>query len=83
MSHLDGSISGHYIDITGGMMTEPNDIPVANRNAERIYSAMIHSDKPFIGAGTSTKDAKETIKMASMVFGNREQMAEKHPLSVF
>ncbi|MBC2705248.1 trimethylamine methyltransferase family protein [Desulfobacula sp.] len=68
-----------YIDITGGMMTEPNDIPVANRNTERIYSAMIHSDKPFMGAGTSAEDALETIEMASMVFGSREEMAEKPP----
>ena len=68
-----------YIDITGGMMTEPNDIPIASRNAERIHSAMIHSDKPFMGAGTSAEDARETIEMASMVFGNREQMAEKPP----
>jgi len=68
-----------YMDITGGMMTEPNDIPVANRNAERNYSLMTLSDKPFMGAGTNAEDAKETIKMASMVFGSRKEMAEKPP----
>ncbi len=68
-----------YMDITGGMMTEPNDIPVANRNAERIYSSMIFSDKPFMGAGTGAKDAKQTIDMASIVFGSREEMKKKPP----
>ena len=68
-----------YMDITGGMMTEPNDIPIANRNAERIYSSMILSDKPFMGAGTGAEDARQTIEMASMVFGSREEMAEKPP----
>ncbi len=68
-----------YMDITGGMMTEPNDIPFANRNAERIYSSMVLSDKPFLGAGTGTSDAKQTIEMASMVFGSREEMAKKPP----
>jgi trimethylamine--corrinoid protein Co-methyltransferase len=68
-----------YMDITGGMMTEPNDIPVDQRNAERIYAAMILSDKPFMGAGTGAKDARETIEMASMVFGSREEMAQKPP----
>lgn len=68
-----------HMDITGGMMTEPNDIPVAIRNAERIYSSMVLSDKPFMGAGTGAKDAKQTIEMASMVFGSREEMAEKPP----
>jgi len=68
-----------YMDITGGMMAEPNDIPVAHRNAERIYSAMILSDKPFMGAGTDANDAKQTIEMASLIFGSREEMAEKPP----
>lgn len=68
-----------YMDITGGMMTEPNDIPVANRNAERIYSSMVFSDKPFMGAGTGAKDARQTIEMASMVFGSCEEMTKKPP----
>lgn len=68
-----------YIDITSGMMTEPNDIPLANRNAERIYSSMVFSDKPFMGAGTGAKDAKQTLEMASIVFGSKEEMAEKPP----
>ena len=68
-----------YMDITGGMMTEPNDIPVAHRNAERIYGAMILSDKPFMGAGTGAMDARQTIEMASLVFGSRKEMADKPP----
>ncbi|THB72386.1 MAG: trimethylamine--corrinoid methyltransferase [Desulfobacteraceae bacterium] len=68
------------IDITGGMMTEPNDIPVEQRNAERLYAAMVLSDKPFMGAGTGAEDAKQTIEMASMVFGGPDEMAQKPPL---
>jgi trimethylamine--corrinoid protein Co-methyltransferase len=68
-----------YIDLNGGMLTEPNNIPLANRNAERIYSSMVLSDKPFLGAGTGAKDANQTIEMASIVFGSREEMAEKPP----
>ncbi|WP_022666884.1 trimethylamine--corrinoid methyltransferase [Desulfospira joergensenii] len=68
-----------HMDITGGMMTEPNDIPVALRNAERLYSAMTLSDKPFMGAGTNREDARQTIEMASRVFGGREELAKKPP----
>jgi trimethylamine--corrinoid protein Co-methyltransferase len=68
-----------YMDITGGMMAEPSDIPLANRNAERIYSSMVLSDKPFMGAGTGATDAKQTVEMASIVFGSREKMAKKPP----
>ncbi len=49
-----------HMDITGGMMTEPNDIPIDHRNAERIYSSILLSDKPFMGAGTGTIDAKQS-----------------------
>ncbi len=68
-----------FMDITGGMMTEPNDIPVDNRNAERIYSSMVLSDKPFMGAGTGASDARQTIEMASIIFGGRKEMEEKPP----
>ena len=68
-----------YMDITGGMMTEPNDIPVERRNAERLYSAMTLSDKPFMGAGTNREDARQTIDMASRVFGGKEALAQKPP----
>lgn len=68
-----------YMDITGGMMTEPNDIPVSTRNAERIYSSMVLSDKPFMGAGTGAADARQTIEMASLFFGGCREMAEKPP----
>jgi trimethylamine--corrinoid protein Co-methyltransferase len=67
------------MDITGGMMAEPNDIPVNERNARMIYASMRYSDKPFMGAGTGPVAAKETIKMASMVFGSVEEMAKRPP----
>ena len=67
------------MDITGGNMTEPNDIRVDNRNAERIYSSMVLSDKPFMGAGTGAKEARQTIEMASIVFGSTKEMAKKPP----
>ncbi|MBF0467628.1 MAG: trimethylamine methyltransferase family protein [Desulfamplus sp.] len=68
-----------YIDITGGMMAEPNDVPIEKRNAQMMYSSMRFSDKPFMGSGTGPEGAKETIKMASMVFGSEEAMAKKPP----
>ncbi len=68
-----------YIDLTGGMMTEPGDIPIASRNAERLYSSIILSDKPFMGAGTGLEDAKQAIEMASIVFGSHKELTEKPP----
>ncbi len=68
-----------YQDISGGVMAEPNDIAVNHRNAEMIYGSLRYSDKPFMGGAIGIEAARETIKMASMVFGDVEKMAEKPP----
>jgi trimethylamine--corrinoid protein Co-methyltransferase len=68
-----------YQDITGGLMAEPNDIPVARRGAEMLYAAMRYSDKPFMGGSLGAEAANESIEAASIVFGSREEMAAKPP----
>ena len=68
-----------YQDITGGLMAEPNDIPLERRGAEMLYAAMRYSDKPFMGGVQGEKAANESIEAASIVFGSREEMASKPP----
>lgn len=73
------SYASKSIDITGGMMAEPNDVPHNHRNAEMMHASMRYSDKPFMGGAMGAQAAKETIEMASMVFGGEKEMAEKPP----
>jgi len=68
-----------YQDIIGGVMAEPNDIPIARRGAEMLYAAMRYSDKPFMGGTLGAEAANESIGAASIVFGSREEMAAKPP----
>ena len=68
-----------YQDITGGLMAEPNDIPIARRGAEMLYAAMRYSDKPFMGGVLGAEAADESIAAAAIVFGSREEMAAKPP----
>ena len=69
------------MDITGGMLAEPNDIPTERRNAEMIYAAMRYSDKPFMGGAMGAEAARETIEMAAIVFGcSPDALAEKMPM---
>ena len=74
------------MDITGGMMAEPNDIPHERRNAEMIYASMRYSDKPFMGGAIGAEAARETIEMAAILFGcsedapGRENAHDQHPL---
>lgn len=68
-----------YQDIIGGVMVEPNDIPITQRTAEIIYASLRYSDKPFMGGSISVEAARDTIEMASIVFGGKEELAEKPP----
>ena len=68
-----------YQDITGGLMAEPNDIPIERRRAEMIYASIRYSDKPFMGGVLGKKAADESIAAASIVFGSPAEMADKPP----
>jgi trimethylamine---corrinoid protein Co-methyltransferase len=76
LSHASKSM-----DITGGMMAEPNDIPHVRRNAEMMYASLRYSDKPFMGGAIGAEAARETIDMAAIVFGcSREALADIKPM---
>jgi trimethylamine--corrinoid protein Co-methyltransferase len=69
------------IDITGGMMAEPNDIPHERRNAEMMYASMRYSDKPFMGGAIGAEAARETVEMAAILFGcSPAELAGKPPI---
>ena len=69
------------MDVTGGMMAEPNDIPHSRRNAEMMYASMRYSDKPFMGGAIGAEAARESIEMAAILFGCSEKaLAEKMPM---
>ena len=58
------------LHLTGGIICEPVDIPVAKRHLHIAYSALKNSDKPFMGASTGRERAEDTIAMAKIVFGD-------------
>jgi trimethylamine--corrinoid protein Co-methyltransferase len=69
------------MDLTGGMMAEPNDIPLARRNAEMMYASMRYSNKPFMGGAIGQEAARETIEMCAILFGCSEaELADKRPI---
>lgn len=57
------------LHLTGGITCEPIDVAVAKRHLHVAYSALRHSDKPFMGATTGRERAKDTVAMAKLAFG--------------
>lgn len=60
------------VDITGGVLVEPNDIPDKARHVEMLFSCITNSDKVFMGSAAGAKKAKDSVRMAAILFGERE-----------
>ena len=54
---------------TGAVICEPVDIAVPKRHLHITYSAIRHSDKPFMGPVTAPERAADAVHMAGLVFG--------------
>lgn len=75
------SYASKSMDITGGMMAEPNDVPAEKRNVEMMYASMRYSDRPFMGGAMGAEAARETMEMAAILFGVTEaELAERPPM---
>jgi trimethylamine---corrinoid protein Co-methyltransferase len=57
------------IDITGGLLVEPLDVPPALRPLEITRSLLERSDKPFLGSVAGMAGARESLDLARVVFG--------------
>ena len=58
------------LHLTGSITCEPVDLPVPHRHLEVEYSALKHSDKPFMGSVTAKNRAQDCVDMAKLVFGD-------------
>jgi trimethylamine--corrinoid protein Co-methyltransferase len=55
---------------SSSIICEPMEVPVPKRHLHIIYSALKHSDKPFMGIVTAKERAEDVMKMAGIVFGD-------------
>ena len=47
------------------------------RHAQAIYTAIKYSPKPFMGSAMGVQGAKDSIQMASILFGSRDELSRK------
>src|SRR3954469_20396305 len=58
------------LDSAGGVICEPNDTPLDSRHLDMTYALATLTDKVFMGNVVSGPNAKDTIELASILFGN-------------
>jgi trimethylamine:corrinoid methyltransferase-like protein len=56
-------------DMSGLVLVEPSDVPPESAHLRMLYTHMTCSDKPFIGSTAGGVGARQTMEMASILFG--------------
>jgi trimethylamine--corrinoid protein Co-methyltransferase len=64
------------IHCAGGTIVEPEDLPLDTRHLDMVYSHIRWTDKPFMGSVISEQNARDSIEMASIVFGGRQKIEQ-------
>ncbi|HWQ40739.1 MAG TPA: trimethylamine methyltransferase family protein [Desulfosporosinus sp.] len=77
IAKLSGASSN--MDISGGVLVEPYDVSEQYRHKAMLYTCMVNSDKPFMGSATGEAHAKDSLKMAAMLF---EENILKQPVMI-
>lgn len=57
------------LNVSGGTVCEPVDIPVAHRHLEMLYAHMRWSDKPFMGGVTAPERAEDCLALCRVLYG--------------
>ncbi|MCV6545825.1 MAG: trimethylamine methyltransferase family protein [Cohaesibacter sp.] len=55
--------------VPGILPVEPQDVPVPERHLDLVHAALSLTDKPIMGSVLSERAARDTVKMAQIVFG--------------
>ena len=66
-----------HIDMNGMLMGDPSDREADKGHLDMVFSNIVNSDKPFIGSSVSEKAAIDTIELASIALGGKENIQDK------
>ena len=66
-----------FQDICSGVVIEPTDVPLEIRHTQKIYTAARYSAKPFMGSAMGGQGARDSIQMASILFGSQDELCRK------
>ena len=64
-------------DTAGGLVCEPNDLPLDSRHLDMQLALLTLTDKPYSGAQVSLDGAHDSLALAGMVFGGAEALARE------
>jgi len=66
-----------HIDMNGMLMGDPSDRPADKCHLDMLFSNIVNSDKPFIGSSISQKAAVDTMELAGIAWGGKNNILNK------
>ena len=63
--------------IAGGVLVEPNDLPLATRHLDMLYALTTLSDKAIMGSVIQPDNARDSVTVARILFG--EEKLQENP----
>jgi trimethylamine--corrinoid protein Co-methyltransferase len=70
-----------HLDVVGGVLVEPNDIPDKVRHIKMFHAAAKYTDKCHMGSAMGAEKAQDSIEMASIIHGGMDYI-KNHPVLI-
>ncbi len=62
-----------YLDFNSSIVVQPNDVPADTAHLDILLATMLLSDKPIMGSSVSETAARDSLKLAEMIWGSTDE----------
>jgi len=62
-----------YLDFNSSIVVQPNDVPAGTAHLDILLATMLLTDKPIMGSSVSETAARDSLKLAEMIWGNTNE----------
>lgn len=68
--------TSRHIDMNGFKHVEPSDVPTGTAYLDMLFSNIALCDKPYMSSTDTRQAARDSIDMASIVFGGKDRLVD-------
>lgn len=65
--------SSKYLDFNSSIVVQPTEVPQETAHLDILLATLLLTDKPIMGSSSSGIAAKDSLKLAEMVWGNTDE----------
>jgi len=62
-----------YLDFNSSIVVQPTDVPQETAHLDILLATLLLTDKPIMGSSVSETAARDSLKLAEMIWGNTDE----------